>query len=425
MKAIWYVAKKDLLHILRDRYSFIIMLLVPFILVTIIGLALPSLGLFGNSSQSISLQVAVSDQDHDAVGQAVVNALKIHNQQLTITLKQYATTDEVKKAVADSQGAVTGVVIPAGTTARLRAAAESGQPTRDLVQIYTIPTSNDPDSAIVENIVTGVVGQLSTAYFAGSAAMREVERVCQQPGNYCAPATINPATIASNVGAASVIESANAQVSLLHAGNVPPQINAFDIMLPGYALLFSLFGLQSVAGTILEEREEGTLRRLLITPVSRYALLGGKMLAQFLVTFAQLLILFIAGYLVFHLHIASWPLTLLFLLLISFAVTGLGMLLVSVVRTRRQLSPVVTVVTLISSGIGGAWWPLWLEPQWLQNVAKIGVVAWAMEGLNGIIVTGRSFGQLLPDLLALLIYGAVCFLIGVRLFRFRPKTAAA
>jgi ABC-2 type transport system permease protein len=93
---------------------------------------------------------------------------------------------------------------------------------------------------------------------------------------------------------------------------------------------------------------------LLIAPVQKYALLGGKLLAQFLLTLLQLIVLFAVGYLAFHIHIGSWPAVILLLIGSSFAATGLGILLVSVVKTRRQLNPIVTLVTLVTSAIGGA-----------------------------------------------------------------------
>ncbi|MBX5450333.1 ABC transporter permease [Thermogemmatispora sp.] len=423
MYAMFSIMKKDLLQIIRDRWSFIWMLLVPLVLVAMIGFALS--GIYSNGQSTITIRVAVSDQDHDLVGQTVLKALDQHSQQLTINLTRYSDVAGVKKAVADGQGAVTGVVIPAGTTARLQQAAMRGEPTQNLVQIYTIPSSNDPSSAIIQNLVTSAVGQLATATFAGSAAVQEIERICHQPGNHCEPGSINPETIASHVGMASFKELPAAQVASLHAGNVPAQVNIFDVALPGYAILFALFGLQSVAGSILEERESGTLRRLLIAPVRRYALLGGKLLTQFLVTLLQLLILFALGNFIFKLHVGNWLGVIILLVVSSFAMTGFGILLVSLVRTRRQLSPILTIITLTTSAIGGAWWPLWLEPQWLQIVAHVGIVAWAIEALNGLMISGRTLAEVLPNIIALIIYGILCFIIGLVLFRFQPRTTSA
>ncbi len=189
--------------------------------------------------------------------------------------------------------------------------------------------------------------------------------------------------------------------------------------------MFALFGLQAAAGTILQEKEDGTFRRLLIAPIQKYALLGGKLLAQFLLTLVQLLVLFLIGYFAFHLTIGSWPAVILLLIMASFATTGLGILLVSVVKTRRQLSPIVTLVVLITSAIGGSWWPLTIEPLWMQQFAKIGVTAWAMEGLNNVMLYGKDFATAVPDVLGLLAYGLICYIIALRLFRFQEKTATA
>lgn len=61
---------------------------------------------------------------------------------------------------------------------------------------------------------------------------------------------------------------------------------ARGILVPGYAVFFALFGINAAAATILQEKEDGTFRRLLIAPIQKYSLLGGKLLAQFILTLA-------------------------------------------------------------------------------------------------------------------------------------------
>ena len=424
MKAVWYIAKKDLLEVLKDRNSFILLLIVPFILILTVGAAFG--GLFNSGTNQINVTVAVSNQDSGYVGKTILSALNINNSQLKITVKPYSNPAQVKQIVSDTSSNVSaGIVIPAGTTDKLIAASSNGGSTQNLIQFYSLPGSNDPGIAISQSIVTGVTNQLVTSQYAGSEAVKQVETVCNQPGNHCAQNTINPATIARVVGQASANATQAAQVQTLTAGSAPTKFNTFDLVVPGYAIMFALFGLQAAAGTILDEKEQGTFRRLLIAPIQKYALLGGKLLAQFLLTLVQLLILFIIGYFAFHLTIGNWPAVILLLVMASFATTGLGILLVSVVKTRRQLSPVVTLVVLITSAIGGSWWPLSLEPLWMQQFAKIGITAWAMQGLNGVMLYGKDFAAIVPDILGLLAYGLICYLIAMRLFRFQEKTAAA
>ncbi|HLJ36296.1 MAG TPA: ABC transporter permease [Ktedonobacteraceae bacterium] len=424
MKTVWYIAKKDLLETLKDRNSFILLLIVPLILILTVGAAFG--GLFNSGSSQIDVTVAVSNHDSGYVGKAILSALSINNSQLKITVKQYSDPAQVKQIVGNSNNNVSaGVVIPSGTTEKLIAASSNGGSTQNLVQFYSLPGSNDPGIAISQSIVTSVTNQLVTSQYAGSAAVNQVESICHQPGNHCAQSTIDPATIARIVGQASSNATGTAQVEALSAGSAPAKFNTFDLVVPGYAIMFALFGLQAAAGTILQEKEDGTFRRLLIAPIQKYALLGGKLLAQFLLTLVQLLVLFLIGYFVFHLTIGSWPAVILLLIMASFATTGLGILLVSVVKTRRQLSPIVTLVVLVTSAIGGSWWPLALEPQWMQQFAKVGVTAWAMEGLNGIMLYGKDFAAIVPDVLGLLAYGLICYIIALRLFRFQEKASVA
>ncbi|HET9918595.1 MAG TPA: ABC transporter permease [Ktedonobacteraceae bacterium] len=410
----WYIAKKDLLLTLKDRSSILLLLVVPLVLIAVVGFAFGNA--FGTGSSQISIQVAVSNQDNGYVGKAILSALKINTSQLVISVKQYDNASAVTEQVANSN-VNAGIVIPAGTSDALTRDAQNGAPIQNLVKFYALPSNNDARITITQQIVSSVMSQLA----AGSAAIGQVYHVCNQPGNHCAQSTIDAATIASSVGQSSGIAAAQS-VESLTAGEAP-KIGQFDLILPGYAIFFALFSVNAAAATILQEKEDGTFRRLLIAPIQKYALLGGKLLAQFLLTLLQLAILFAVGYFAFHIHIGNWPAVIALLIGASFAATGLGILLVSLVKTRRQLAPVVTLVTLLTSAIGGAWWPLFIEPTWMQQIAKIGLTAWAMEGLNAVMIFGKGFEGALPDILGLLGYGLVCFLIAMRFFRFQEKTA--
>ncbi len=418
MKTLWYIAKKDLLQVLKDRSSLLLLLIVPLMLIAVVGFAFGNL--FGNGSTQIAIKVAVSNQDTGQqayIGKAIVRALQINTDQLAITVNNYSTVGQVTKQVmASNNPANVGIVIPAGASETLAADSQRGSIPKALVQIYTLPNTNDARITIVQNIVSSVI----SAQLAGSTAISQVYKVCNQPGNHCDQRSIDNAAIDTAIARADA--SADQALQSLTAGQAI-KVGPFDQTVPGYAVFFSLFGLNAAAATILQEKEDGTFRRLLIAPIQKYALLGGKLLAQFILTLAQLLILFLVGYFVFKMHIGSWPTVILLLIGTSFAATGLGILLVSVVKTRRQLNPIVTLVTLITSAIGGAWWPLYIEPTWMQQVAKIGITAWAMEGLNATMIFGKSFLAVAPDILGLLAYGTICFVIALRLFRFQERAA--
>jgi ABC-2 type transport system permease protein len=439
INTIWSITKKDLLQILKERNACILMLVVPVILVAILGTAFSN-GIGGNS-QPVEFTVAVSNKDDGYISKTLLTALQAKNASFKIALRKYDNTTKVLQQV--SQGyAVVGLVIPAKTTQYLTDAAHKGRIISNIIQFYAPPNSTDQRVAITQQIVTNVINRQVDSLYSGSAAVQQVvsavkqiqQATCHNGGvgyyNYtntsssCSFSTsaINVAKISKAVGEASPTNKNISLVQLRSTGSAP-KVSSFDRSLPGFAILFALFGLNTTAASILQEKDDGTFRRLLIAPIPRYALLGGKLVAQFVVTLFQLTMLFTIGYLVFKLNIGSWQVISLLLISTSFATTGLGMLLVSLLKTRRQLTPVVTLTTLVTSAIGGSWWPLWSEPQWMQQVAKIGVTAWALEGLNGVMIFGKSFAEVKFDILGLLGYGLICFLLALRLFRFQEKGA--
>jgi len=422
MKAIWYIAKKDLLETIKDRGSIFFMLAMPIILITVMGFVLS--GDFG-SNGPIQVTVAVSNQDNGPVGQAIVTALKTKNSSLQFTLKSYSDASQVQNVVADTKSNVdAGVVIPAGTSQKFTSAVENHQPLNNLVQFYTLPSSNNAPAQIAQGVVYSVLNNMATSAYASSAAVAQVNQVCNMPGNHCAPNTIDPQTISQAVAQSIASVSNSSPVQALTAGeNV--KISSFDLYVPGYAIFFALFGVNAVAGTILQEKEDGTFRRLLIAPIQKYALLGGKVLAQFVLTVLQMVILFAFGYIFFHIHIGNLLAVSLLILATAFGVTGLGIALVALVKTRRQLNPVVTLVTLVSSTVGGIFFPAWLEPSWMQQIARIGLPFWASEGLNNVMIYGKDLAYVLPDILGLIVYGLICYLIALRFFRFQERVATA
>lgn len=422
MKAIWYIAKKDLLETIKDRSSIFFMLAMPIIFITVMGFVLS--GDFGGTSGPIQVTVAVSNQDSGLVGQQILAALRTKNSSLQFNLKTYSDPNQVANVVADTKSNVdAGVVIPAGTTQALFNAVENHQPINNLVKFYTLPSSNNAPAQIAQETVNGVISSIATDTYAGMAAVGQVNQVCNTPGNHCAQTSIDPQAISKSV--AQSIESAppSAPVQALTAGQAQ-KVSSFDLYVPGYAIFFALFGINAVAGTILQEKEDGTFRRLLIAPVQKYALLGGKVLAQFILTVLQMVILFVFGYVFFHIHIGNLLAVSLLILATAFGVTGLGIALVAIVKTRRQLNPVVSLVTLVSSIIGGVFFPAWLEPSWMQQVARIGLPFWASEGMNNVMIYGKDLAYVLPDILGLIVYGLICYLIALRFFRFQEKAVA-
>src|SRR5262252_9069148 len=99
MKNFWYIAKKDLLQILRDRTSLFFLLAVPLVLIVVVGFAFGNF--FGSGSNQIAITVAVSNQDSGFLGKDIVNALQINTDKLKITVNQNNNPSQVTDQVAN------------------------------------------------------------------------------------------------------------------------------------------------------------------------------------------------------------------------------------------------------------------------------------------------------------------------------------
>jgi ABC-2 type transport system permease protein len=185
-----------------------------------------------------------------------------------------------------------------------------------------------------------------------------------------------------------------------------------------YSLGFTVFFVMMVAlgsaGGILEEREIGTLRRLLATPVRRAQVLVGKTLGVALVACFEAALLVGFGALVFGVPWGSDPLPVaLVLLALVLASTGLGVMLSALVRTRSQMSAIAPVLSTALAMLGGCYWPIEITSPLMQRVALLTPTGWAMIGLKDVVARGMGLEAVLLPVAVLLTFGLVCLAIGI------------
>jgi ABC-2 type transport system permease protein len=196
-------------------------------------------------------------------------------------------------------------------------------------------------------------------------------------------------------------------------------INSFEQNVPGFSVMFVLMGvLFGVAFGIADERQSGTILRLRVAPVSGFEILAGKLLARWLVGVIQMGILFGFGHLVFGVSLG--PSLLAFAVVtmaIVFAMTGFSLLVSTFATTREQIIPLGLTVIMLVCALGGCWWPLFMEPLWLQRVALATPTAWAMNGISDLILRERPALELAPVVGILVAYGVACLVLGARRIR--------
>ncbi len=208
-----------------------------------------------------------------------------------------------------------------------------------------------------------------------------------------------------------------AAITVEKVGEIDPP-RAVDLLIPGYLVMFVFFGLALTGETLVAERESSTLERLMAGSATRESILGGKILGSFVRGLIQVAIFWVAGLGLFHVRLGHHPLTVIFVsVLVALASSGVGVFVATLAKTRKAAASIAVFASLSFAAFGGSWWPLFLMPQWLQNLAKITPHAWANSAFNKLMLFGASPANVVPEMVAL---GAFALLsLGLAVWRFR------
>lgn len=187
----------------------------------------------------------------------------------------------------------------------------------------------------------------------------------------------------------------------------------------GFASMFLLFGLTAAATSFFEERNQQILHRLLAGPVSRGQILAGKYLFSVVFGFAQVVVLFAFGHLVFDVvaRPGQVPLLAFIALALSAAATGFGMILCAFTRTAAQAQGIATLLILTMSALGGAMIPAFLFPPFLRDyISPLSLVHWGMEGFLAVLWRDAGLVAILPYAGVLFLFAAVALAVATPRF---------
>jgi ABC-2 type transport system permease protein len=188
----------------------------------------------------------------------------------------------------------------------------------------------------------------------------------------------------------------------------------------GTAILMLLFSVAGVGTSILEEKENGTINRLLYSPLKGSTILYSKMLFAFFISVLQLTTMFLFAWAAFKMDLSvNIPALILMIIATSFAVSGLGIFLAAVAKTRQQAQNLSTIIILVMSALGGSMIPLFIMPPVLQKIALISVNYWGIQGFYDIFWRVLPLVEILPKVLILTGIGIIMTLTSIQLFKKR------
>jgi ABC-2 type transport system permease protein len=416
MNKVITIAIADLRVYLSDRMNLISLTVMPVVLAFVIGAAL---GQGGGSSQ---IRLDVIDEDGSAASAAFLTDLQAENSALVLCGLDPANADACDFPADETltrqaaQGRVSNgytsalLIIPQGYGAALEAFQPVSLPYYSQADVTTGDAALTAIQAVLQRtngavvaarVADGVAERLGTSFFPDAAARTNFAQQTYQAAT--TQWQNRPAVVDYTIAGGGTNSAA--------AGT------GFNQSVPGMATMFVLFTVLGGISLLLEERKQWTLQRLAIMPVTRAQIVGGKILARFTTGMIQFAILFVVGVVV-GLDFGNDPVTLLIIAVVYvLCATALAFALAPLIRTEGQAGSLTTMLALVMSALGGAWWPLDVVPEFMRTLGHLSPVAWAMDSFNAVLYYGKGLGDVLPNLLILAVAAIVLFFFGIRNFQ--------
>lgn len=382
------IAQKDITQLLRERETFMFLLLMPVLFTLLFGYAF---GGFGGGESDSRLPVGYLDQDQSWLSRELGGLLATSE---IIRLDQDPTrsVSDLERLVAEKKLAA-ALIVPArygrnslaGRPAKLRLIADTATTAGTSIQADILAAANRLDSAVRTATILQQVTENQVPF---DYAFEQALSAWEKP----------PIAVAETTSTA-VRKSGGRAESLAHAS-------------PGMMLQFAIAGLLTAAQVIVTERKSRALQRLLTTATRRVHILLGHYAAMFSLIFGQFLLLMLFGWLALRVdYVREMGATLLVACSAALCIAALGLLIGVVARNEDQAVIFALIPMFILSGLGGAWVPLEVTGETFRAVGHVSPVAWAMDGFKNVIIRGLGLDSVLLPAAVLVGYAGLFFLL--------------
>lgn len=397
------IARKDLRVLFRDRSAMIFIFGLPLIMTSIFGVIF---GRQGKEETRVPLKIVVANLDRGSHGAELIESMQ--KMGMTPVLESNGATAVEQKVKNGDQPF--GITIPTDFSSGLEAAVKGLAANDPNAPQVKLQLRVDPAQTQLAEIAAGTLRAASQRVY---APILRTEALARVPAGYRQFAE-------QNMPKGNLKPPVDLNISSSETPTQPQvKPSPGDTLIPGFAVYFVFFMANGVASTLLTERQEGTLRRMLTTPVSRSQVLTGKLLARGLMGMIQTALLFLVGHYWLRLHIDSSPFGILLTALSTiFAATGLGLLIATMGKTMEQIQGMTTMVLLLLGLLSGTLVPRQLLPESMQKLSHITPHAWALDAYQDLILRHKPLLATLPNIGVVLLFGVVFFGLALARFRF-------
>ena len=410
-----YLLYKDTLLMLKDRAGLFLMFLMPLMLVLVMTV------LQDNTFKAVSetkIDLLILNKDNATFGNTVEKELlkkDIFNISQKIDEKPLSL-ERLKEAVAQGRYKI-GLYIPAGVTKTVKQALNqsvirffSGAPqtqdrpeSRAELLIYIDPATKETYRVSMLSSIREMAAKIKKEFI-----LSEIFKVMHE--RFEMP--LKKFQIDEDVVTIKAEYAVDAKSAIMP--------NSVQHNVPAWTLFAMFFIINSLAGNMINERNEGSYLRLLTTPVSFLLIISSKISVYYIICLVQFILMLMMG--LYILPLIDMPslkigsnISALFLIASASALAAVGYsILIGVVATTyHQVSTFGAISVVIMSAIGGIWVPVFAMPKFMQVVSNISPLNWGIEGFYDIFIRNGDIAAIWPNTTLLILFALTCIISAV------------
>lgn len=399
----WYITLKDLLLLTYDKQALVLLLVLPLLLISIIGM---STGQFLTTDADLErLKLVIVDQSNDETSKGFIADLTKRPELLITVSDSKATAMSTLRRGDAMQVLVIGATFPAKLDAiRMHEVFNMMYETHPLNGLAALDVNlvSKPNAGVAGELLEAAVFALTVKFMTPIAARKNAvaRKWVRSPEEQLAAEADENAKVS-----ASVSKRATSM--------------ATQWVVPGFTVMFAFFLINVMARSFMIERDQGTLRRLLLAPVKTLTLLLGKTIPFYLTSVLQCALLFFCGKLLFGMPWGSQPFYLIpVVLCTSASAAALGLLLSTMVRTDQQISSYGTALILVLSALSGCFLPRELFPKMMKQISLFTPHAWSLRAFDEVLNQPQIDASVVATSCGILLgFSTLCFAAGWLRFR--------
>lgn len=399
------VARKELQVLAKDRGTLAVLFMLPLLFGSIMGF------IYGGASASsdeadpgIHIGIYVVNEDAGPNGEQVVALLR---RMPVLDLDTTVDAAEADRRVGNGQK-LAAVIIPADFSERI-----------DAYEQATVHVLVDPVQAEYGAIVTGLVNYAVTPATVQGEIQYGIRTLLEEAGALRDDPARMQAAIAQSTGAVMTQLQAmqnnpaiRVQTEEVSTGKPTGPTTVASLIMPGMAVAFAFWLTGNIGAALHREKDHGTLRRLISSPVSRGELIAGNTLAYMTIVVLQVILLFGVAAAIFDMPLGQAPLGIfLIALALGVEVSAFGIMIGSLTRTGKQADRICTVLGFVLGGLSGAlifsWPPFYRAEGIMGTLARLTPHAPALEGYTRLLIEQGTLVDVLQPLAILLLFALV------------------